>query len=299
MNTMTQTSETVACGPRVSELKEVPLADIFIDDYFNCRGNILPYMITDLADNIKQNGLIQPVTLMPYEKDGYKYKLVAGFRRTKAHQHLQLKTVKAVVDYSIDSEFRARLFNLSENLCRKDLNMLQEAKAIEALYTMGLSLSAISSEINMSIGWVQERVYLLELPQVLQEEANAGWLTGQIVRQLYQIKRKSGESKVLEAARAAKERIQRGEKVRIVNKKHSVLRKRRPGPGDITRMQEKIEGIIGPGFATRVLGWVQGALSEYELLCYLSIYADKQYGIVWDPPKVNNDGYIITEEADI
>lgn len=282
-----------------NQLLDIPLSEIFVDEHFNCRGTIMDYQISELAENIKNNGLIQPVTVMPYTLEApYKYKLIAGFRRTKAHMYLQVDTIQCVVNDDIQSDFQARLFNLAENLCRQELNMLEEAKALEALHSMGMSLTEIADALKKSFGWVQERVYLLELPEILQNEANAGWLTGSLVRQFYTLYRKGGETKVIEAAKAAKVRLERGEKVRITSKKHSVLRKRLPSKHDHERIQTLMYDVFGAGFETRLLGYVRGKLSEFELYCYMEIEAKKR-NIDWVRPEITDDGYIVTEEADI
>ena len=285
------------------KLAEVLLSDIYIDEHFNSRGTIQSYQIADLAQNIEDNGLIQPVTLMHWDKEGCighktgqgPYKLVAGFRRTMAHRHLKRMKIESVIDDSIISDVQARIFNLSENLCREELNMLEEALAIQALFDLGLTIDQVADSVDMSFGWVQERKYLLELPEVIQQEASAKWLTGRIVRDLYSILTKRGMDQCLHSAKDAKDRLQRGEKVRLIKRKQSLLRKRKPSIKEIDEMMALIVEVFGPCLASRAMAYCRGGISKYDLHCLISGFAAK-IGKTYSPPIVDQQGYEVEEE---
>ena len=284
-------------------LKVVPLSDIHTDEKFNSRAAIHTYQIADLAKNIEDNGLIQPVTLMLWDHPGRigegtgqgPYKLVAGFRRTMAHRLLKRVNIEAVVDPSIMTDVQARIFNLSENLCREELNMLEEAMAIQALFDLGLSIEEVAKSVDMSFGWVQERKYLLDLPDAIQAEASASWLTGKIVRDLYHILRKRGKDQCLVSARDAKERLQRGEKVRLVKHKKSVLRKRKPNISEIDDVMKAVVDVFGECLASRALAYARGGITQYDMYCLISAFAQK-VGKTYYPPVVDQDGQIVEDE---
>jgi len=88
--------------------------------------------LAELAENIKINGLMQPIVLKgiygtpPYE-------IIVGKRRFMAHQLLGEETIKATFSGEID-EIHALLLSLSENLFRQDLNYTDTAEAITTLY---------------------------------------------------------------------------------------------------------------------------------------------------------------------
>jgi ParB family chromosome partitioning protein len=96
-------------------MPEVKLTDIIVDEKFNSRDTIDPIGIKNLAEDIEENGLINPVTLMD-NGDG-KYKLIAGFSRFFAFQALSRETIPATIMAEMD-EIAQRSVNLRENLCR-------------------------------------------------------------------------------------------------------------------------------------------------------------------------------------
>src|SRR5258706_4547785 len=164
-------------------IQELPLKDIFADTDFNCRGAIAPIDVVDLARDIDAHGLQQAIVVQPFKDPQYKYRIVAGYRRHKAFQVLQRETIPCNVVDGL-SDVQARIMNLSENLKRKDLNMLQEAKALEHLKNAGLTQDDVAREIGMSRGWTQIRFMILDLPKEIQYEVAAGFLSQQQVRDL-------------------------------------------------------------------------------------------------------------------
>ena len=160
-------------------IKQIPLDDIHADAEFNCRGDILPIDVHDLALDIKERGLLQPVIVSPYTEEqeaetGYKYRLIAGFRRFTAHRVIQEKRILCIIRPDMVDEAEARLLNLTENTQRKDLNILQEARALTGLRALGVGEFDIAKRLGKSRGWVQVRCILLKLPEELHQEAAAG-----------------------------------------------------------------------------------------------------------------------------
>src|SRR4051812_9291295 len=82
---------------------DLPLTEIYADEDFNCRGIIDPTSVVELAHDIKQKekelgegkGLISPIIVQPWlKKAGKKWRIVAGYRRFKAHVLNQAKTIR-------------------------------------------------------------------------------------------------------------------------------------------------------------------------------------------------------------
>lgn len=158
------------------DVYELPVADIFYDAGFNCRGSFTPQSVHDLSESIKENGLQFPVVVQPCDTAAYKYRLLAGHRRFKAVTlFLKWSSIPAPVRSEL-TEHQVRLLNLTENLERKDLNMLEEAKAIHNLYPAGVSLRKASKELKRPTRWIHARLRLLDLPQEVQKWAAAGGL---------------------------------------------------------------------------------------------------------------------------
>jgi len=199
----------------------LPLSEIHIDDNFNCRGTLAPTDVEDLAKDIRAHGLHQPVVVMPYDdaertKTGFKYKLIAGFRRTYAHMILKMEKIECKIKPHM-REVDARVINLSENLKRKELNILQEAQAIEALYLAGIPRDDVAKRIQMSSSWVQVRFALLQLPNEIQADASAGFLNQYELKKIASLPTVEEQYSVVKSIKEAKAR---GEKVdRFISRK--------------------------------------------------------------------------------
>lgn len=90
--------------------------------------------IANLADDIKQNGLINPICVRPMN-DG-KYEIYAGQRRFLAASHLKWKKITCSVNNI--SNTKSKLLSLSENLHRSDMTIKDKISAIKQLYTCKL-----------------------------------------------------------------------------------------------------------------------------------------------------------------
>jgi ParB/RepB/Spo0J family partition protein len=259
--------------------------DIFCDDDFNCRGAIAPIDVLDLSKSIDKIGLQQPITIQPWDKQpGKKYRIISGHRRFQAYRLLQPKrdTIPAIINRSPMDELTARKLNFEENLKRKDLNILQESRALIPFDRAGWTQEQIASELSMSKGWVQARLALLKLPDEIQQVAAAGLLTQEHIKQLASMKSKQQQ---FEAVKKIKEAKLAGEKkkIEVVKKKRDVLAKKKREPQEIFDMIEMISKAIGFGFYTRCLAWSAGEISDFELMRDLRDEASKR-GIKWEIP---------------
>jgi ParB family chromosome partitioning protein len=253
------------------EVREINISEIFADDDFNCRGAIAPIDVVDLAKDIEVNGLMQPVVVMPLLEgdkgyaEGFRYQLVAGYRRAKAHAVLQRTSIPCTIKEHL-SEADARFLNLSENIQRKDLNILQEAKAIQKIKDLGVSETECGERLNQSRGWAQVRYMLLDLPPEIQDEVANKVFTQTQIRDLYSILNKYGVKECMEAAKTMKEQKATGKRTVSVNpdKKKTDAKRHRKRP-EIFNMQEIIQKPLGNNLATRALAWAAGEITTHEL----------------------------------
>lgn len=113
--------------------------------------------IIKLADSISQYGIIQPLTV---RKIGENYELVAGERRLRAAKELGLNSVPCIITDISDS--KSAEISIIENLIREDLNIFEQAEAIEALIdTYGLTQEQIASKLSNSQSFVANKLRLL------------------------------------------------------------------------------------------------------------------------------------------
>ena len=102
--------------------------------------------ILKLADSIRQFGIIQPLTV---RKAGDIYELVSGERRLRASKELGLKQVPCII-VSISEEKSAEI-SIIENLLREDLNIFEQAMAIEVLIdTYNLTQEQVAERLSNS-----------------------------------------------------------------------------------------------------------------------------------------------------
>jgi len=247
-----------------NEILDIPLKEILMDEGLNCRGAIAPIDVQDLVRDISNNGLLSPVIVQRHSGDHfgkkYKYRLIAGFRRFTCHKILNWATIRATVTTSAD-ECDARLINLRENLLRKDLNIMEEAKAVEHLSSFKLTYQQIANELGKSTTWVQMRIKLLELPHEIQQQAAAGVLTQYNIRDISKLPTKEMQ---FEAVRQIKNAKEKGNRAPIIKKKHSEnsLIKRHRKRNEIFCMMDHIQKSIGNNFGTRCLAWASGEISD-------------------------------------
>lgn len=118
--------------------------------------------ISELADSIRVQGIVQPILVRPVPDDGYE--LIAGERRWRAARAAGLATVPAIVREAEDRD--ALLLALVENVAREDLSAVEEARAYAALMDeFTLSLGEVAERVGRSKPTVSNRLRLLELPE--------------------------------------------------------------------------------------------------------------------------------------
>lgn len=267
------------------KISVLPMSEVFADEEFNCRGKIAPIDVVDLANNIREQGLIQPILVQPWDKrPGKKWRIVAGYRRYIAHQVNKAETINAIIREGLNED-DAQFLNLSENLNRQDLNLMQEALVVKKLIEKGHTQDEIKTRLNMSRMWVQVRQYALDLPEEIQNEIKAGWIKQSEIVALNHLKKKPEEQ--LNIAREIKEKRQRGEKLKVKvsgkTLKKDANAKMARDRGSIQNMMDHIIDSVGASFATRCLAWASGEISSNEL--YQDIKeeaADK--GVMYFPP---------------
>jgi ParB family chromosome partitioning protein len=121
--------------------------------------------LDELADSIRERGILQPILLRPNGED---YQIVAGERRWRAAQRAQLHTIPAIVR-EIDETTTAELA-LIENIQRQDLNALEEAEGYHQLIQRhGHTQDGVAKIVHKSRSHVANLLRLLDLPAFVKE----------------------------------------------------------------------------------------------------------------------------------
>jgi ParB family transcriptional regulator, chromosome partitioning protein len=258
----------------------IPIKEIYSDPSFNCRGTINAGSVVELARNIDIHGLLQPIAVQPYtQHPPHKYRTVLGHRRLEAFKLLNKEEIPAVIKEGL-TDLEARALNLIENLERSDLNLKQEADALVPFFRSGLTEQEVGKRIGKSIGWVHIRKIILRLPEDIQKEIAAGFITQDQVKSLSKMTR----DQQVESVKQIKNSKIRGEKraLRIGTKKHNPLKTKRRDDYDIRAMIEHILDSVGPCLATRVLAWAAGEIPDIEVYRDIRDYAktlNKNYAV--------------------
>lgn len=249
-------------------VRNVPIKLIFSDPDFNCRQEkIVPFDVEDLARDIARNGLTQPIVIQPSTTfKGFQYRVVVGHRRLQAFKNLKRETIPSIIREDLD-EAQARALNLSENIQRKNLNVYQEAKAMEYFLLKGWTREEIAEKLDVSTGWVQIRATVLSLPVEIQREIAAGYITQPQIKDIYAL---HDRDKMFEAVRHIKDQKLKNDKRAIVikkpAKKQKLEKKAVQNPENLGKLQEFLIDTLGPSIATRVLAWATGNISMQEIL---------------------------------
>jgi len=155
-----------------SPFRLVPLADIDVDPD-QPRRVFDEQPLADLADSIREYGVLCPILLRPAE--GGTFRLVSGERRYRASKIAGLEAIPAIMDVGPNDDARRLLKQMVENLQRQDLNSMERALAVGQLKDQfGLSVRDIAKKLGISKSMVQRSVEVLQLPDDLQAALIAG-----------------------------------------------------------------------------------------------------------------------------
>lgn len=152
------------------------------------RKNFDETALQELADSIKQNGVLQPILV---RKVGIKYQIIAGERRYQASKLAGLNEIPAVVRDIDDKE----VFQLAliENLQRSDLSPMEEAKGYRQLIdSQGLTQEGLAKILSKSRSAIANTLRLMDLPTVVQEMIEQGLLTAGHARAILAVPTEEG-----------------------------------------------------------------------------------------------------------
>jgi len=126
--------------------------------------------LEELTQSIKEKGVIQPVLV---RRRGEDYELIAGERRLRAANLLQINEIPAIVK-DVDDRNSLEL-SLIENIQRENLNPIEEAHAYQYLIDkFNLTQERISEILGKARTTITNTLRLLKLPQEIQEEIKRG-----------------------------------------------------------------------------------------------------------------------------
>ncbi|MFC4100755.1 ParB/RepB/Spo0J family partition protein [Paenibacillus xanthanilyticus] len=242
---------------------EVSLAELRPNPY-QPRKTFDDDAIKELAESIRQHGVIQPIIVRSVLKG---YEIIAGERRFRASQLCGNATVPAVVRSFSDQQVME--IALIENLQREDLNAIELALAYQALMDkFDLTQEELSLKVGKSRSHIANFLRLLTLPEQIKENVSRGTLSMGHARALVGVKEESRRKELAEltmtnewSVRQLEEAIQRLSQQVQPEKAKQILKRRDP-------YIEQLEESLRDQFKTTVKIKQQKDKGKIELLYY-------------------------------
>ena len=178
---MAPTGPSTEAEPGTSSNISVDLID---RNPFQPRHEFDPAALNELADSIRQHGVLQPVLV---RSAGGGYQLIAGERRLIAAKKAGLQEIPCRVLALPDQQVSE--VALEENLTRQDLNVLEKATAFQGyLDRYGCSIEELSRRLSLDRSTVSNMVRLLELPEAVKADLRSDKISAGHARALLSLK---------------------------------------------------------------------------------------------------------------
>lgn len=273
-------------------MEKIPMSEIHVDFTFNNREPITSTSVAELMANIETNGLIQPIVVREFldgeETFDKKYDLVAGFRRCKAVQMLQYDVIQAVIKSGIPRS-EAVYINISENIARKQLSILEESDALVKMIEMDeyTTREKICKKLSVSVGWFQPRMYLAKMPQDIKDLAHQGWLGKNAIRDLNSLM--DNPEQMATEIRRLKDRAHSQQeaggtpmllKIKIAVKddgKNPAATPKKHSKKETDAVLEYLSDYgFGGHFFLKAMAWCSGNINDLEFCALIKEYADEE-----------------------
>lgn len=164
-------------------LKQLRLSEIEPNEN-QPRKDFSQQALQELADSIKQHGLLQPIVVRP--TNSLNYQIVAGERRWRASRLAGLESVPVIIKEMTDDE--CRTLALIENLQREDLNAVEEALGYKQLMEKNhLTQEGVAEVVGKSRSAVANAIRLLNLPENILELLKNGKISSGHARAMLSI----------------------------------------------------------------------------------------------------------------
>ena len=209
------------------------------------RKNFNQEALEELAESIKEYGLIQPIIVT--EKDGY-YSIIAGERRWRACKLAGLEEIPVIVRE--DDEKKNNEIALIENIQREDLNPFEKALGIKNLMNdYGLTQEEVAKKLGKSRSAIANTIRVLNLEPRVLEFAKQGKLTEGHCKALLSIT--DPEKQYMMAV----DMIERGTTVREIEQRNKKINQKQMSKEDLKRaniLYRDIENTFQGFFGTKV-----------------------------------------------
>ncbi|HAH11422.1 MAG TPA: chromosome partitioning protein ParB [Alphaproteobacteria bacterium] len=230
-------------------LKTVPITQLKPNP-FQPRRVFNPQELDDLANSVREKGILQPLVVRPAPGQTDAYQIIAGERRWRAAQKAQLHEVPVIIRELTDVE--ALEIAIIENVQRADLNAIEEARGYKQLADeFSYTQEQIAKIIGKSRSHIANTVRLLNLPDGVQQYILEGKLSAGHARSLVNAP---------DPERQARELVEAGMSVRETEKKVQATKpKSAKAPAvqkdvDTRAMEQSVSNQLGLAVAVKHQG---------------------------------------------
>jgi ParB family transcriptional regulator, chromosome partitioning protein len=208
--------------------------------------------LNDLADSIRQYGVLQPLVVSRTEVEKSEggiatyYELIAGERRLRAAKLAGLREIPVIIRTGDDDKMKLEL-SIIENIQREDLNPIDRAKAFMRLIDeFGFSHTQVSKKVGKSREYVSNSLRLLQLPEEIMKALEEGKITEGHTRPIMMLSDRPMEQDTLFKEILYK-RMSVREAERIARSIAVERARKREGPEDpaIREYQDKLSESLG------------------------------------------------------
>ncbi|MCL2620029.1 MAG: ParB/RepB/Spo0J family partition protein [Defluviitaleaceae bacterium] len=189
--------------PRDNKVHNLPV-DMIHPNPYQPRKYFEPMALVDLAQSIRQYGLMQPISVRAVEYG--KYELVAGERRLRASKLAELKEIPALIVDITDTDSAA--LAMVENLLRQDLNYIEEAEGFALLLdNHGMTQEDLANRLGKNQSTIANKLRLLKLPRSVKRALVYKNLSERHARALLKIQKDVTEDKAEEVMLSVVEKV--------------------------------------------------------------------------------------------
>lgn len=243
---------------------KIPIDRILVDNNNNVsRNKIDRESCQELADSIRDNGLITSVTVREIEHPEFDYQLMVGYRRMFAMAHmLGLTDVEAWVREDVD-EHQAKVINMLENMHRLDPDYWDWCCALRDTFEPDTGDTAIARAINKSRSWVRNRWLVWKMPPDVIAQVEAGLLSASQVSLLIH--------KSYEEQQAAAVRIRRGVEEGETTQQMEASLSNRRSVKPKKQVQAMMTQLMADGYEKEMhtLRWAIGEITDTQLMGFI------------------------------
>ncbi|MBR2025561.1 MAG: ParB/RepB/Spo0J family partition protein [Alistipes sp.] len=176
----------------MAEMVEIALTDI-VPNPTQPRTEFDEEALEELADSIRQLGLIQPITV---KREGDKYIIISGERRWRASERAGLVSIPAYIREVDDTTLHAMA--LVENIQREDLNAIEISLGMQRLVEeCGLTQEALAERLGKKRSTVANYLRLLNLPEEVQFAIKSGLISMGHAKAIASVESKSKQLSLL------------------------------------------------------------------------------------------------------